>query len=357
MPQSLYGGGGCGCAKPAPVKINHGKAPGSCEVVPVQESCMQPVDGCMDLHIIQGEDLSQKLCFLKQLSKLKCLYPEGRVQTIDNLCLNVPLPQSIRLGCVEGCGYSNINTLHTVTAVSADGKDMTLDSKLAIDMQRCWEQQITNAPGCTIVPPEPPIAMSHIDPSNWILEGSISTRRANTQSRKDFGVKLTPGSSEIYYTLDRKVFVGDQVVIYLPNQTIKAKAVRVRCDEISQCGELVKATFVELDMAMPGSVDPKSCYLAKFDAGNLINLNFSLTKDQCWNLELPWSLTQDIPVIENCDDETVPTCGDKDARYLGQWDVFAMVPSLVGSSLKIERIRVATGNAYVHPTNAGYYSL
>jgi hypothetical protein len=359
MSQQIYQGSqGCGCSKSSPAPSVKNK--GECEKPEKKiNDCLEPIMGCnLDFHIIAGEDATQKICFLNRWTEVRCLYPQGRITTVDSLCL-ATTPQKVRLGCVTGCQSTDINTLHDVTTLADVGRDMTLSAPLSISETRCYERQIASAPGCPVELPQPPIVMSHLDPSNWIMEGYISTRKASIRSRKDFGVKVTPGSNRIYFTLDRQVFVGDQVCIFLPTQTFSAQVTRVSCDEIvDACGEIVLATFVELDKVLPGSVQGGSCYLARFDSSPLIDFKFKLTSDQCWEVSLPWQETAKLPVIEYCGEEDhLPTCNDKDAKFLGYWDVFALIPYLEGTQLKTERVRVACGCTFLHGTSSSHYNL
>lgn len=345
--------GGCGCsaARSAPQSACNPKG-GAAAVQP----CLTPVPaGCnTDLNIVQGEDLRVPMCFSGAMSQVRCLNVDGSITTTEALST----AQKVRLACT-GTEWASIAGVYDVTANDIAAKKLSLNG-FVIAEQKCFESQIRNIPGCksNLAVQTPPTVIEHIDSSDWILEGSIYTKRGTTGSKRTFGATITSGSDTIYYTIDRKVSVGESVCVYLPNGTVKAKVLRVLCDEIiNECGDIEKATFLELDTIMP-SVPDGTCAAITVDAGPLLDLQFETTASGCTQIVLPWTETRELPFITGCEADTrVPACDDESRHFLGWWDVFATIPYLnTNGQLRTERKRVACGCAYVLASSAGFYS-
>jgi hypothetical protein len=347
------GSSGCGCAKPRVAQSKCNAKPGT-----VETPCLMPVpDGCnTDLTIVQGEDLRSPICFSGRMSQIKCMNSDGSITLTESIGTNA---RKLRLACT-GDEFSGLAGVYNVTALSADGKKATLDGfKPPGGLTKCFESVVRNVPGCqsTMARQTPPTVIEHIDASDWILEGSIYTRRGSTGSKRTFGAYVTSGSDTIYYTIDRKVFVGDAVCVYLPSGTVKAIVQRVVCDmTMDDCGNEIQATFLELDKIMP-AVPDGSCVAISVDAGSLIDLDFELSPSGCIQVVLPWYKTKTLPYIKSCEGQTAkPYCGDEGSSFLGYWDVFATIPYLnAAGQLRTERKRVACGCVTINNSSDGLY--
>lgn len=348
---SYRSSGGCGCSSGA------NRAQSSCKTgtMTEQEQCLMKIpEGCnTDLNVVQGEDLRVPLCFSGRMSQVRCMFPDGSISTTESL----GTPDRVRLACT-GTEFENLAGVYDVTASDATAQTMTLNGFVVAE-EKCFENQIRNIPGCknNMAVQTPPTVIEHVDTNDWILEGRIYTKRSSTTSKRTFGVYVTGGSDTVYYTIDRHVEVGESVCIFLTSGTVKAKVLRVTCDEIyDECGELVPATFLELDTIMP-SVEENTCAAMTVDAGVLIDLQFEQTASGCTQIVLPWTETRDLPFVMHCDETyRKPDCDDDSMRFLGWWDVFATIPYLdTNGQLRVQRKRVACGCVYVHGTSAGMY--
>lgn len=316
--------------------------------------CLQPIEGncATDLTIIQGEDLDSQICFSGMVSQARCIYPDGKITTADNM----GSPSKVRIACT-GSEWQYIAGTYNVAASTPANKELML-SGLAVPQQKCFESVMKNIPGCTAVAQQtPPTVIEHIDASDWVFEGRIYTRRSTTTSRQLFGVHVTPGSDTIYYTIDRHVHVGDALCIYLPSGTLRAKALRVSCGEIvDDCGDTVKATFVEIDSII-GTVPDDSCVAMSVDAGVLADLDVSANAGGCARIRMPWTTTRNLPFLAYCDEtHSKPSCDSQATRFLGYWDLFGTMSYMSGGVLQTTRKRLACGCVYVAGSSAGIYS-
>jgi hypothetical protein len=346
------GQSGCGCSKPRVAQSSCKSKAAAPDV-----ACLQPIpDGCnTDLTIVQGEDLRSPMCFSGRMSQIRCMNSDGSITLTESIGTNA---RKLRLACT-GDEYAGMAGVYNITALAADGKKATLDG-FKPGLTKCFESVVKNVPGCrsSMVRQTPPTVIEHIDASNWILEGSIYTRRGSTGSKRTFGAYVTSGSDTIYFTIDRKVFVGDSVCVYLPSGTVKATVMRVFCDvTLDDCGNEMQATFLELDVVMP-AVPEDSCVAITVDAGSLIDLEFELAPSGCVQIVLPWHKTKTLPYIQSCEGQIAkPYCGDTGSSFLGYWDVFATIPYLnPNGQLRTERKRIACGCVNISNSSDGLYA-
>jgi hypothetical protein len=200
-----------------------------------------------------------------------------------------------------------------------------------------------------------PIAIAHIDPSNWLMEGAIYREAPVANSRQDFGVNAS--GTSFYHVFDEdSIQPGDSITIPGAGITKSTIVDRVWRQINPNYSAALGASYANAKylwyFSLSGGVAATStgCFPASVEIG-AIRLQFALNTKKCWEARMEECATAKLTFNES---QLVADGCDKVANY-GRFDIFASIPYLENAKLKMMRKRVLCGTVHVQPSASGLF--
>lgn len=321
-------------------------------------------DKCYTWRITQGESSILPLCFLSDFANVRCYTKAGGVTLTRDIGL---APDSgVKLSCAP-TGYEKANGFYladTVTTnntvatfkagVGFDGPALSIAADICFDSVSSGGAVIGCAAGASSSVTQP-IAIAHVSPKNWLMEGAIYREVPTANSRKDFGVNAAGNS--FYHVFDEmSIQPGDSVTIPAAGILTSTLVERVwsqlnpNYNSTSAASYLNPKTLWYFSLAGGVSASATGCFAASVEVG-AIRLQFVLNNRDCWEVRMEECQSSKLTFNSS---KLVPDGCDMVANY-GKFDIFANIPVLESGKLKMLRKFALGGNVHVIPSASGLF--